>query len=122
MPSESQLSDTIMTRRNTHKACKYSCMTTFWIRKTFACVDNAIFKDLPKKKDSLTELPCDNSLKLVFTQKYLTNFWLHSPSEYPELSSKAVKYLMPFPTTHVCEGVFSVLVALKLRYQKKLDV
>jgi hypothetical protein len=86
-------------------------------------VDNTVFTHLiSKEQDSLILLWYDNSLKLVFTQKHPPDFWLHTYSEYPELSDKVVKYLMPFPTTYVSESAFSVLAALTSKYQNKLDV
>jgi hypothetical protein len=62
------------------------------------------------------ELSCSNTLKLIYAQKHLSNFWLNVHSEYPEPSDEAVKYQMPFPSTYVCESVFSVLAAFKLKY------
>jgi hypothetical protein len=83
------------------------------IRNLFVSADHVLITDLiSKEQDSLTELPCDSSLKLVFTQKLLAKFWLHIHSEYPELYDKSVKYLMPFPTTYVCESGFSALVTM----------
>jgi hypothetical protein len=85
------------------------------ISNPFVTADNALLTDLTsKEQDSPIELSCDRHLKLVFTQKHLTDFWLHSRCECPELSDKAVKYLMP-------DGFFA-LVALNSKYRNKLDV
>jgi hypothetical protein len=82
-------------------------------------ISSATLTDLATKvQDSLRELSCDSSLKIVFTQKH---FLLHAHSEYPELSDKAVKYLMPFPTTYIYESGFLALIALKSKYQNKMD-
>uniref|UniRef100_A0AAR2INL2 DUF4371 domain-containing protein n=1 Tax=Pygocentrus nattereri TaxID=42514 RepID=A0AAR2INL2_PYGNA len=73
-------------------------------------------------QDSLIDLSCDSALKLIFSQKSLVNFWLHVRSEYPDLSDKAVRFLMPFPTTYLCETGFSMLVVLKTKYRNRLNV
>ncbi|MBN3316896.1 F200A protein, partial [Atractosteus spatula] len=68
------------------------------------------------------DLSCDNALKCFCSQKFLTNFWLHVTSKYPDLSDKAIRFFMPFPTTYLCETGFSALVGLKTKYRSKLNV
>jgi hypothetical protein len=63
-----------------------------------------VFSDTDRMMDNVQEHNiCTNvplsqtfrsSLKLVFTQKHLTNFCLHIQTECPELFSKAMKYLI----------------------------
>jgi hypothetical protein len=55
---------------------------------------------MSKELDSLIEFSCDIPVRLVFTQKHLANLWLHILCECPNLSSKAVKYLIPSPITY----------------------
>lgn len=94
-----------------------------WIENPFAShSDEALAGLSAKEQDNLVDLSCDSALKLAFSQKHLTNFWLHVASEYPELSNRAVRFLMPFPTTYLCETGFSALVALKTKYRNKLNV
>lgn len=94
-----------------------------WIENPFGVhSDEAIAALSAKEQDSLLDLSCDTALKLVFSQKHLINFWLHVASEYPDLADRAVRFLMPFPTTYLCECGFSALVALKTKYRNKLNV
>jgi hypothetical protein len=79
--------------------------------------EHALISDLTsKEQDSLTELSYDDSLKLVFTRKHVAKFWLHIHSGYPELYDKVVKYLVPSPTTYICETGLPELVTVKSKY------
>jgi hypothetical protein len=53
--------------------------------------------------NGLTEISTDGALKLQFKENSLANFWLHVRTDYSELSYKALKVLIPFPTTYLCE-------------------
>jgi hypothetical protein len=65
------------------------------------------------EENGLIEISTDNVLKLQFKENSLANFWLHVQTDYPELSYKALKVLIPFPTTFLSEKVFSTLMYLK---------
>ena len=49
-------------------------------------------------------------------------FWLKVAKEYPELSDKALKLLVPLPTTNLCDSGFSSLVMLKTKYRNRLNI
>lgn len=94
-----------------------------WVQYPFANHTEDVIAGLTyKEQDSLVDLSCDSSLKLIFSEKTLTQFWLHVSSEYHELANKAMMFLMPFATTYMCEVGFSVLVALKTKYRNALSV
>ena len=94
-----------------------------WIQNPFVTLnEDAIAGLTAREQDSLVELSCDTALKLIFTQKNLGQFWMHVETEYAALSKKALRFLMPFATTYLCETGFSALVALKTKYRNKLDV
>ncbi|XP_062294532.1 zinc finger BED domain-containing protein 5-like [Scomber scombrus] len=93
-----------------------------WIENPFEVQDEALAVLSAKEQDGPLDLSYDTALKLVFLHKHLINFWLHVASEYPDLADKAVRYLMPFPTTYLCESGFSALVAVKTKYRNKLNV
>ncbi|XP_025416803.1 zinc finger BED domain-containing protein 5-like [Sipha flava] len=73
------------------------------------------------EEDNLIEISTNGSLKLQFNQKSLENFWLHVQKDYPVLSSKALKVLIPFPTTYLCEKAFSALVYVKNKFRNRLE-
>jgi len=55
------------------------------------------------KEDSIIEMSTDNIIKIQFIYKLLDNFWFHVRTNYPDLSTKALKVLIPFPTNNLCE-------------------
>ncbi|XP_025414328.1 zinc finger BED domain-containing protein 5-like [Sipha flava] len=86
-----------------------------WIRHPFEIDITQINGLTSLEEDNLIEISTNGSLKLQFNQKSLENFWLHVQKDYPVLSSKALKVLIPFPTTYLCEKAFSALVKNKFR-------
>lgn len=73
------------------------------------------------EEDSLVEISIDSSLKIQFNQKSLENFWLHVRKDYPEFSSKALKVLIPFPTTYLCEKAFSALFYINNKFRNQME-
>ncbi|VVC24863.1 HAT, C-terminal dimerisation domain [Cinara cedri] len=87
-----------------------------WIRQPFEIDTHQINGLTSFEEDSLVNIFTDSSLKIQFNQKSLENFWLHVRKDYPELSSKALEVLIPFPTTYSCEKAFSTLVDIKNKF------
>jgi hypothetical protein len=73
-------------------------------------------------EESLIEIATRSSAKIVFNQKPLPDFWIGLRSEYPALTNHAVKTLMPFATTDLCESGFSALISMKTKYSHRLCV
>ena len=48
------------------------------------------------EEESLIDLSCDSTLKLKFGSMELFDFWISVKGEYPLLSGKALKTLIPF--------------------------
>uniref|UniRef100_A0A9J7Z8E8 DUF4371 domain-containing protein n=1 Tax=Cyprinus carpio carpio TaxID=630221 RepID=A0A9J7Z8E8_CYPCA len=71
-------------------------------------------------ENELMELSADSSLKLKLTQVDLASFWLLAASEYPSLSKRAIKFLLPFTTTYLCESGFSTVTITKSKARSKL--
>ena len=61
-------------------------------------------------------------LKSVFEQTSLAGFWIKTKADYPEISVKALKTLLPFPTTYLCEAGFSAMTATKTKLRNRLDI
>jgi hypothetical protein len=68
----------------------------------------------------LTEISTDSALKLKFKENSLANFWLHVRKDYSDLSHKALKVLIPFPTTYLREKSFSAVKYLQNKYRNRL--
>ena len=43
-------------------------------------------------------------------------------AEYPEVATKSMKSLLPFPTSYLYEAGFSAVTAAKTRLQRRLDI
>ncbi|KAH1173981.1 hypothetical protein KIL84_017820 [Mauremys mutica] len=87
--------------------------TEAWIRNPFNAEAAASALMSLTVKDTLMDLSCDETLMLRFSEQALANFWISVREEYPELSSAALKALMPFTSTYLCEASFSALTLLK---------
>ena len=92
-----------------------------WIRIPF------IFKpggsNLPvRQEDQLLDIANDGSLKRLFDTMTLPMFWMKVLLEYPDLAIKALKTLLPFPTSYLCESGFFVMAATKTKPRNRLDV
>jgi len=49
------------------------------------------------------------------------HFWIDIRNEYSEISKRAVKHLMSFVSTYICEKSFSLYAATKTKYRNRLD-
>ncbi|XP_073429922.1 SCAN domain-containing protein 3-like [Dendrobates tinctorius] len=65
------------------------------------------------EEDQLLEIANDGSLKSMFEMSNLPMFWIKVKAEYPEIATKALKTLLPFPTSYLCETGFSAMTAAK---------
>ena len=92
-----------------------------WIRDPFNVSTQTVANNLSNaEEEQLLELAADDFSKLKFHQNTLPSFWLRMHSEYPSVSQKAVKYLLPFPTSYLCEVAFSALVGIKHKIRNRL--
>ncbi|KAK4882713.1 hypothetical protein RN001_006032 [Aquatica leii] len=75
-----------------------------------------------KASEELIDLSEDSSQKNSFNRKQLTKFWLSVAGNYPCLLDEAMKVLLPFTTSYLCEAGFSNMVNIKTKYRNKLDL
>ncbi|CAH1107963.1 unnamed protein product [Psylliodes chrysocephalus] len=66
-----------------------------------------------KLKENMLELSTDGMLHLEFKSVNLDTFWLKRKTEYPELTTEALKCLIPFVTSYLCELTFSSMAQIK---------
>ncbi|CAI6352993.1 unnamed protein product [Macrosiphum euphorbiae] len=94
-----------------------------WIRDPFD-VDATDTNLTTFEKEQLIEVSCDPSMKNKFLNSGTTllDFWIYVGKEQKELSSTAVKFLVGFSTTYLCERGFSSLTYVKCKYRNKLNV
>jgi hypothetical protein len=68
-----------------------------WVRKPFAeFSQNSLSM---QEEEKLTELQCDRTLKMKFTEVPIDVFWISTIKEYPLISAKAEKILLQFSTS-----------------------
>uniref|UniRef100_A0A8P4GAE8 DUF4371 domain-containing protein n=1 Tax=Dicentrarchus labrax TaxID=13489 RepID=A0A8P4GAE8_DICLA len=72
--------------------------------------------------EQLIELKSDSRLKEVFTSCPLSSFWAALMQEYPQLCDVALKILLPFASTYLCEAGFSKMTALKTKYRNRAQI
>ncbi|MBN3321505.1 ZBED5 protein, partial [Atractosteus spatula] len=96
--------------------------TPEWIRNPFTVDVAGIPKDLTcAEQEKLLELSSDVTVMSELKRQSLLDFWIQKQSEYPALSLKAVRFLMPSATTYLCEKGFSAFTAIKTKYHNKMD-
>ncbi|XP_077150810.1 SCAN domain-containing protein 3-like [Ranitomeya variabilis] len=74
------------------------------------------------EEDQLLEIANDGSLKSIFETSNLPTFWIKVKAEYPGIATKALKTLLPFPTSYLCETGFSAMTTAKTRLRSRLDI
>ncbi|GFW09771.1 zinc finger BED domain-containing protein 5 [Trichonephila clavipes] len=74
------------------------------------------------EKEQLIDLISDythrNQLKTQPCQK----FWLSMEKQYPVLCKNAIRLLIQFASTYLCETGFSKLVSIKTKYRSRLNL
>ena len=79
-----------------------------WIRNPF--VNKPGEFTMPVEKEvQLIEIKNDGGLKSMFETLTLTEFWIKVMGKYPEIATTAIKCLLPFPTSYLCEVGFSAM-------------
>ena len=64
-------------------------------------------------KEELTDILHDRTLKLKHCELSLDSFWISVENEYTTIAQKALKILLLFSTTYLCEQGFSALTTIK---------
>jgi hypothetical protein len=85
----------------------------FFIGDPFSIEDFLPESLTTNEKDELIELSCGGSLQQMFKKMYFTEFWLSRRKEYSLIFDKAVKFLLVFSTTYLCECGFSSMIYIK---------
>ena len=91
-----------------------------WIINPFLL--NSEAPNLPlAEKESLIDLKTDLVSKAAFNEKEVSEFWIFFINQYPELSKIAIKALLPFGSSYLCEFGFSALTAIKSKKTRTID-
>ena len=71
--------------------------------------------------ENLIEITSDTQLKAKFEEVPLDVFWRNLNDEYPEISKWAVRVILLFATTYLCESGIPRYTGTKTKYQSNLD-
>lgn len=92
-----------------------------WIENPFTVsIEELNFNTLIETQ--IIDLSCDKTYEHKFKNETLVDFWCAVYNEYPELSINAIKKLLLFPTTYLCEKGFSTMANIKTKQRNRLDV
>lgn len=91
-----------------------------WVTDPFTANPPSTFTTT--EQEQLIDISSDSTLKMTFSSGTLSQFWNSVAKEYPELSKKAVRVILPFATSYLCEAGFSALAVIKSRYRSKVNV
>lgn len=95
-------------------------VTMNWICNPFQ--ENIPSQLSTKAAEELIDLSEDSSLKNTFNRQQLIPFWLSLAETYPNIFDEAIKVLLPFTTSYLCEVGFSAMANIKTKYRNKLGV
>ncbi|XP_071053656.1 zinc finger MYM-type protein 6-like [Onthophagus taurus] len=93
-----------------------------WITNPFITYDNSQLNLTHREYESVLEISSDIMLKRNFSRMSLDKFWVNTRNEYPSLYEKAMKMLLPFATTYLCETGFSAMTVIKNKFRNRLSV
>ncbi|XP_065650745.1 protein FAM200A-like isoform X2 [Hydra vulgaris] len=73
-------------------------------------------------QEEFIELKNDTTAKDHFKITPLNNFWLKMRNSYPLCSTIALKALIPFSTSYLCEAGFSAMLSIKTKKRNRLEI
>ena len=80
-------------------------------------------EEIPEEfQEEFLELYNDSTMKDEFGAKSVEEFWVSARRMYPNISYEALRILVQFSSTYLCEAGFSTLVGMKTKARNKLDV
>ena len=91
--------------------------TNNWIRYLFHALPPVHL--LISEQESIIQIATSGSVKMLFNQNPLPDFWIGLRSA---VASRAVKTLMSFATKYLCESGFSAITSMKSKYRHRLCV
>lgn len=91
-----------------------------WIRDPFS-FDICSSTLQISEKEQLIELISDYTLRNQFKTQPCQKFWLSVEKQYPVLCKNAIRVLIQFASTYLCETGFSKLVSIKTKYRSRLN-
>ena len=73
-----------------------------------------------EEEEQLIDLRNDPFFQTLFPQKNLDEFWLSASKSYSMIGAKAIKIILPFASSWLCEHGFSALTEIKCCKRERL--
>ena len=85
----------------------------FFINNPFGTSVRDLLSEDNVIQEQFINLMNDGNARCIFTEMSCSDFWIEMAQLYSHISKMALKVLIPFPTTYICESAFSTLLAIK---------
>ena len=73
-------------------------------------------------QEQFLELINDSSMKDEFRDKSVEDFWVLAHNIYPAIRNAALRILVPFSSTYLCESGFSAMLTIKSVKRNRLTL
>ena len=87
-------------------------------RNLFLIKEDIFSEDL---QEEFLEMKGNSTAKVDFEAMLLNHFWAKYLRIYKNVGSAAVRTLLPFSSTYLCESGFSARVSMKTKFRNKLE-
>ena len=69
-------------------------------------------------QECFIDMIIDSSIKDLYEEKNIQEFWLHVFKSYPAVAEQSLKILLCFPSSYLCESGFSALLNIKINIEQ----
>ncbi|XP_078503445.1 zinc finger BED domain-containing protein 5-like [Lissotriton helveticus] len=91
-----------------------------WVRDPFNAEIPQHFNH--EEAEQLIDVSCDFASKVRFQSQSLLEFWCQIGDEYPMISKRALRVLLPFATSYLCDAGFVAVAVVKSKYSAKINL
>ena len=93
-----------------------------WIGNSLVGNANAFQGLTSLEAEQFINLFSDLTLKSLYNLNLLISFWIKARSEFPFVGCKALRVLVPFAMSYLCEAGFSAIAVIKSKYHNKIEI
>ena len=90
-----------------------------FVRNPFRCSVDSIPDE---QQDELIDLQNDSTAKDLLDDNIVEEFWIHMIGSYPNVARVALRSLLPFVTTYLCDSAFSTMLLIKTAHRNRLEL
>jgi len=102
----------------THYIPDHEITCQSWIRNPFNVDIHDVSNHVPGLQEELVELKNEETMRHMYKNETLSTFWINVKKDKPIVGDEAVKVILPFVTTFLCEQGFSTLTKIKTKKGK----